>query len=764
MLSNIRGSIALLGGALVYASVSAVAAPGFRNAASGAGVSGNPGIALQVTVGTDLASGACATASTLDVLIGDRINFCYRVSNTTAVPLAYESLDDSVEGMLLSEHSLVIAPGATLQYNRIKEVAASEAGTHTSTWTARDLRPDYAPSTRAGAFIDLASRPSATDLSPPGDAGDATGAGMVAVDVPFSFSFYGDPASQLCVGTDGVALVGLDSCILFPSPNGIGPLPQPGMGTAILPLWDDFAGKSGCSSDCINQWGAVYADTLGTAPNRQFVIEWYNLRHEQGAANTDRATFELIIDEASGRLSFEYGDVDYTAYGNYFGAPDVCTHGDCASIGLQQDDTWATSFAYLAQAVTSGSAVDWIPNAPATYSAQANVTLTIGKPVAAVPATMAASAAPGAQTTLNLTLANSGNRDLHWTLDQGKAAIARPPAGAVVPAYVTRILLADFPTLSNTLLAFDAANPPDNAAVGPVERIYDSAAFVDDDFSRQYGISGWHHRGATTIFTTEYLETVDTTTAEVTTIGNTGIGPFESIQGLAWDPLTSTLYATIPALDGSGTTLANVDRYTGAVTRLFQVSGIELATLVGLAIDGDGRMFSIEQNSNSLVEIDKTTGTLRLVGPLGDESLLLLSGALAFDRASGALYMTGATADVLGGLYSVDKGTGHASLVDTIGSEPQLASALAIATAGGPCVNATPAPWLSFAASAGTVAPGTSQAISVTLDATTLTDGRYEANLCLRSNDPYRHTAPVHVTFQVGNGTDLVFRDGFDGS
>lgn len=347
-------------------------------------------------------------------------------------------------------------------------------------------------------------------------------------------------------------------------------------------------------------------------------------------------------------------------------------------------------------------------------------------------------------------------------MDQGQTAVAPPPSGTAVPAYVTRMLLADFPTLSNTLLAFDAANPPDNAPVGPVERIYDSATFVDDDFSRQYGMSGWHHRGASTIFTTEYLETVDTTTTEVTTIGNTGIGPFESIQGIAWDPLTSTLYATIPTLDGSGTTLASLDRYTGAVTRLFQVSGIELATLVGLAIDAEGHMFSIEQNSNSLVEIDKTTGVARLVGPLGDESILLLVGPLAFDRASGALYMTGATADVLGGLYSVDKDTGHASLVDTIGTEPQLASALAIATAGGPCVNATPASWLSFGVAAGTVASNGSQAIGVTLDATALAAGTYEANLCLRSNDPYRHTAPVHVTFEVGSVSDTVFADGFD--
>ena len=773
MPSTIRGSIALLSGALVCASAASVAthadaAPGFRNAASGAasavisGVSGSPGIALQVTVGTDLTPGACAATSTLDVLVGDRVNFCYRVTNTTAVPLAYQSLGDSIEGDLLSEHNLIVGAGETLQYNRIKEVAEAQAGTHTSTWTARDVRPDYTPTPRTGAFIDIAALPDAINLNPAGDASDATGAGMTAVDVPFSFSFYGLPSSQLCVGNDGVALVGLDSCILFPSPNGVGPLPQPGMGTAILPLWDDFAGRSGCGDDCVSLWGAVYAATLGTAPNRQFVIEWYNLLHEQGAANTDRATFELIIDEASGRLSFEYADVDYTAIGNFFGAPDMCTNGDCASIGLQQDDDWATSFAYLEQAVTSGSAIDWIPNTPATYSAQADVTLTIGKPIAALPTVLTGIAAAGAQTTQNLVLANSGDRDLHWTLDQGETAIATP-SGTAVPAYVTRMLIADFPTLSNTLLSFDAADPSIYSPVGGVERIYESATFVDDDFSRQYGMSGWHHRGATTIFTTEYLETVDTTTAEITTIGNTGIGPYESIQGLAWDPLTSTLYAAIPALDSSGSTIASVDRYTGAITRLFLVSGIDLPSLAGLAIDGEGRMFSIEQNSNSLVEIDKTTGAMRLIGPLGDESLLLLSGPLAFDRASGVLYMTGATADILGGVYTVDLDTGHASLIGTIGPDQQLASALAIATAGGPCVNATPAPWLSFEPPAGTVAPGDSETIGVNLDATALSEGTYEANLCLRSDDPYRHTAPVHVTFVVGGATDIVFADGFDG-
>ena len=84
---------------------------------------GTPGIDLEVTVGTDLGEGACGSATSLDALVGDEVNFCYRVTNNTATALEFQSLDDSIEGSLLSEHALPIAPGATVQYNRIRQLA-----------------------------------------------------------------------------------------------------------------------------------------------------------------------------------------------------------------------------------------------------------------------------------------------------------------------------------------------------------------------------------------------------------------------------------------------------------------------------------------------------------------------------------------------------------------------------------------------------------------------------------------------------------------
>jgi hypothetical protein len=322
------------------------------------------------------------------------------------------------------------------------------------------------------------------------------------------------------------------------------------------------------------------------------------------------------------------------------------------------------------------------------------------------------------------------------------------------------MLLADYPTLDNAVVGFDATAPAPPATVASVHAIFDAATFVDDDFSTEYVVSGWHEVGGTTIFTQYELDRIDIATGEVTRVGDTGVGPFELIEGLAWDPVTTTFYAILTATDGSATTLATIDRYDAHVTRLGTIGGIDGLALVGLAVDRTGAFYSVDQNSSSLVRIDGAERRATLIGSIGDEIALLLNGSLAFDRTHDVLYMIGATPDFYAGDYVVDLASGHAGLLGTIGTDLELASALAIADAGGPCSNATPAPWLSFDPEAGSVAPGDSASIAVSLDASGLAEGRYEADLCVRSNDPYRHTVPVHVTFDVG--PDALFADGFD--
>jgi plastocyanin len=72
-------------------------------------------------------------------------------------------------------------------------------------------------------------------------------------------------------------------------------------------------------------------------------------------------------------------------------------------------------------------------------------------------------------------------------------------------------------------------------------------------------------------------------------------------------------------------------------------------------------------------------------------------------------------------------------------------------------------PWLSVAPASGTVATGAQAAtVDVTLDASALDAGVYNASICVQSNDTAAGTQQVSVQFNVAI-PDEIFLDGFDG-
>lgn len=72
-----------------------------------------------------------------------------------------------------------------------------------------------------------------------------------------------------------------------------------------------------------------------------------------------------------------------------------------------------------------------------------------------------------------------------------------------------------------------------------------------------------------------------------------------------------------------------------------------------------------------------------------------------------------------------------------------------VATFVGPCDNPADVPWLSLDLTAGTTVPGATTPVTVTLDATGLATGTYEANLCVASNDPVTPLVVVPVSMEV---------------
>jgi len=85
-------------------------------------------------------------------------------------------------------------------------------------------------------------------------------------------------------------------------------------------------------------------------------------------------------------------------------------------------------------------------------------------------------------------------------------------------------------------------------------------------------------------------------------------------------------------------------------------------------------------------------------------------------------------------------------------------------TAVSDCASPETIPWLSLDPTSGTVVTGDpATQVNVTLDATTLTPGVYNANVCVQSNDAANPLVPVPVEFTVNVSTaDEVFTNGFD--
>jgi plastocyanin len=85
-------------------------------------------------------------------------------------------------------------------------------------------------------------------------------------------------------------------------------------------------------------------------------------------------------------------------------------------------------------------------------------------------------------------------------------------------------------------------------------------------------------------------------------------------------------------------------------------------------------------------------------------------------------------------------------------------------TASADCATPDVVPWLSVDPASGTVAVGDpATQVNVTLDATTLAPGVYNANVCVQSNDTANPLVPVPVEFTVNvSAADRIFQSGFD--
>jgi len=746
----------------------------------GGGGCGAGQLCLVSTVGTDTSPTACATTDTIDATVGDELNFCYTITNNTGIELDYHTLTNNVDGTLFTLLNQPVPNGGTFQYNNIETV--SETATYNSTWTAQDVPPGYLSEVTGGGGGGCPDRifadgfdPTPTPPCPPGGFVDITGTGTplnngddqaIAVTMPFSFSFYGTTGNQICVDNNGFILFNTTACPTSGFFSNIS-LPATSLAApAMMPMWDDFDSES----------GNVYTDTRGSAPNRQFIIEWFDRVHYSGSSNTDGATFELILNE-DGTIQFEYLDVQFT--GGLENAD--CSNGACATIGLQNDGTLFNQFSAFQPSVTDNSGILWTGTDPQVFQGTDSVTVNVGEPNIIVnngnPIT--GSVGAGSTTTIPVPIQNTGDRDLDWTINeagpadrhfpQGPARVAKPlgdvskatlapaplalrqphkgrvnqaqhaPNGVfLVPTFASDIY-------NNNYETFDASSPGATTTIAPTNGdAFVGGAFLDGDFSKQYVIIGQFGAGDFDEF-----GSVDTTTGVFTSIGSATNNLGEGYSGMSWDPVSGQLYA-VSAACGSASHLWTIDPATGAATAVAEIQGVPCA--IAIAINSAGQMYAIDIVNDALFAVNKADGSAALVGSIGFNANYAQDAA--FDLSTDILYYAGFDGSAFTDqIYTVDLATGLATPVGNIGAGVQEVDAMSIATAGGPCSQPQDLPWLSFNPTSGTTAPGDTTNVSMGVDGTGSSDGDVLAGtMCTVSNDPDTRTVETSVTIDVTTG------------
>jgi hypothetical protein len=600
----------------------------------------------------------------------------------------------------------------------------------------------------------------------------------------FPLRFYGQTSTELCLSIDGLIQFNDTACI---PPGGE---PPPGFSfnqdipttygvevpTFLAPYWNNFGDGP----------GRVYAQTRGTAPNRQFIVQWNDLEHY--AISTSSATFQVVFEENSDTIRYEYVT---TAFGN------SADDGAWATVGLQADPNGLyTKYSYYQPSLSPDSAIQWNFTPAVGASAQSNpVHLDAGIPsIAVANASINAVVGPGETTTRTLTLSNIGARDLHWNIDEapggstahfpktlrhvGQAArdtsdlqltgryplsyAASQPRAAQAPwmprAYVgTGAVPAYGNSTTAGFLGFDAADPTPTFSVisDDVNTWFYALSFIGNDFSKLYAIvaDAWEYAPGT-------YGTIDATTGAFTELGHISGAPGYMWTGLTQDPLTGVVYA-VNSNDGFSGRLYTIDLESGQATAVGDIDGPGVdptRVIPGIAIAPNGLMYGIDQFGQQLIAIDKFTGAANVIESFGLNIQYFQD--LEFDQQTGALYWSSmyatGTGDLVGEMRILDPMTGASTptgvFPPTGGLPTTQVATLAIAKPSIGCAAPGDVPWLSVNPASGTIAAGAAaQDVTVSFDAGGLQGGLYQANICVFSDDPQKPTVAVPVSLAVND-------------
>jgi len=709
-------------------------------------------LALTATAYDPSTPDACDGSDRIEATLGDRINLCYEVTNTSPGTLRHHWLRDDRVGTILSADVRDLAPGASYRYNRVITVGRSEtlSATATSQTQAQDYHLD---DSQPADYLD------ATD-------GEVVTPGAIAT-MPFDFRFYRTSVDRYCVSNDGVFAAVLNG--RCPDNAVIGALPS-GASDYIenSPFAAVYAAKFW------TRYGAIHRKLVGTAPNRRLVIQWHQkvpAAIPPGQVDPSRGLdAELILHEGSNRIEYQYRNTR-------FGALAQDDDGGNASIGLQKD-LHGIGYSYQTPSLRSVRRIVWTPTTPSIHvDSRALQIVGLAPGLVSGAETISAIVPSHGSGRVQVGIGNAGEGRLDWSGASAPAsfdlfppsASARavrdvlPAAAAGAPAaFHTFDLYNDWSGIGyGSLIRFDPARtsyaPPGGAnGIANLDgRQIRAIAFADDDFRTLYAIDDATHELMRWVdldrpFPAPHYEIVGTVPL-----------PLNRITGLRQDPTTGTMYLST-ATEGAGSALWTLDLATAAV---HPVGAIANAPQVAdIAFDVQGQLYGVDETLGALLMIDKHTTEAIALGSLDPNARGAL--ALDYDASSGSFHLLSSrplSANGSGAFWSIDAASGATTFISEVFGIKSGAmwQSLAIARRMNACTAPEEVPWLSLSPPGGSIAAGAApQVLNIDFDGAALADGWHSANLCLYSNDPLRRrlTLPVRLFL----GPDSLFADGFE--
>lgn len=407
------------------------------------------------------------------------------------------------------------------------------------------------------------------------------------------------------------------------------------------------------------------------------------------------------------------------------------------------------------------------------YGAGGQIRLVVdGQPtIQATPTAIVANGSSGKDVDVVLRIANTGNQILRWELN-GAAPQATAAAGTSTPLGAsTQPSVLPVPAYAFggwDLTSFTSLNARDSSIlidlVNPRPGNFLAASFIGDDFGKLYAVTSAGGGGSFAIppNTLVRLSTREDALGAYETIGTLDApAGADRWQSMKWDAVSGNVYLL------GRNTLYTIDPATAHVALVGPIGGSGIPAgneIVAMTIAADGQMYGIDWTSDTLVAIDKTTGTAEVVGALGVNAAMY-QGAMDVDPSTHLLYWAGFTVDAQGemrsAMYTIDTDTGLATALGEISNSNTLTLAtLSLAVPQSGCGTSAGFDLVTPVEGSGSIAVGApAQDVTLTVHTRGLATGTYTSELCLRSNDSQMRSMAIPVTVMV---TDSIFASGFE--